>query len=169
MIAEAFAMVGDDDDERAIESTGLVERADQLRDAAVDVRDLAVVRRGLETRAERRRRVVRCVRVVEMNPGKKRLTARVQPLPRRAGYLAAQALSLQLHPGSELREARVDGIEPLPEAVLRTDDECADERSGAVSTRFEDLSDRGRIGRNRRRRVVSDAEPRRVLSGEDCR
>ena len=50
VIAEPFAVIGDDDDERAIELTRLLERGDESRDAGIDVRDLAqIVDRCLET------------------------------------------------------------------------------------------------------------------------
>ncbi len=76
VIAEAFAVVRDNGDERAVELAGLLERGDERRDAAVDVRDFAVVRRRGESCAERRGRFVGRVRVVQMDPGEKGLRAK---------------------------------------------------------------------------------------------
>ncbi len=75
VIANPFAVIGHHRDQRAIELSRLLEGGDQPRNAAVDVCDFAVVRRGTEPRFERSRRIVRRVRVVEMNPGEERLSA----------------------------------------------------------------------------------------------
>ena len=111
-------MVGDDGDERAIEAAGPLERRDQAADAGVDVGDLAVVRRRLEAGRERRRRIVRRVRVVEMHPAEERLrAAAVEPLHRRVDDRVAAPLHLQLEPVAEAGEVGVEGVEPLREAV----------------------------------------------------
>ena len=68
-------MVGDDGDEGAIEAAGPLQRRDQAADAGVDVGDLAVVGRRLEAGGERRRRIVRRVRVVQVHPAEERLRA----------------------------------------------------------------------------------------------
>ena len=129
-------MVGDDRDDRAIETAATLERGDELADARVDVGDLAVVGRGLETRGERRRRIVRRMCVVEMHPAEERLRAGgVEPFHRGVDDHVAAPLHLQLGAVAEPGKVGIEGIEPLREAVRRGQDEGADEPAGAIAAR----------------------------------
>src|SRR5205823_9183660 len=64
VLAEALAMIGGDDDERAIELTGGFQVAEETAEGGVGVGDFGVVRRVL--RSVRLRRAIRLVRVVQM-------------------------------------------------------------------------------------------------------
>ena len=66
MIAERFAVVGGRDDHGVIECVGGAEPVEQLSEHRIGVGDLGIVRRA--PRAVCRGRVVRCVRIEQMNP-----------------------------------------------------------------------------------------------------
>src|SRR5436309_1301700 len=79
VIAEPFAMIGKEDDERAVVDAGAAERVEKAADDRVGGGDLGVV--WLEARPERLRRVVGGVRLVEVQEKKERLRLmRADPL-----------------------------------------------------------------------------------------
>ena len=86
---EVVVIAGDCDDGVVAQVCG-VEIRDDARDLAVDVRELAVVRVRM-----RSRRRIRRVRVVEMNPRKKRLrSCFAQPAERRVCDRACRPLRI---------------------------------------------------------------------------
>src|SRR3954465_1850513 len=66
MLAEALAVIGRDDDQRALELSGAAQRVEQLTDHRVGIGDLRIVR--LVLRRERLRSTVGLVRIVQMHP-----------------------------------------------------------------------------------------------------
>ena len=79
VFAESLAVVGEQNDQRAVVDPELLELGDQLADHVVGGGDLAVVG-GLALGRKRRRRGVRSVRFVEMEEEQKRLVG-VRPQP----------------------------------------------------------------------------------------
>jgi len=65
MLAETFAVIGEEDDERAVVDSAALQEIDKLPDNRVGRRDFAVVGTG-EAGAERFRWRVRCVRLEEV-------------------------------------------------------------------------------------------------------
>ena len=92
VIAESFAVVGDDDHDRAIEDAARGKPIEKAAHELVRVGDLAVV--GLRHRVRRRRRVRR-VRLVEVQEREQRL-AGVRIDPRRQRVHRARAVALRV-------------------------------------------------------------------------
>ena len=161
VIAKTFSVIGDRDDERAIETALTLEQRDQPRHARVHIGDFAVVRPRAIRRVEGRRRGVRRVRVVQVDPGEERLIAGLLGDPRAGGVhdRSATALRLELHRRVEAVELRVELVESLREAVLAAENKCADEAARTVSGSLQHLGERGRLFGHRRRRVIADAIP----------
>ena len=82
VIAEALAVIADDHDDGAVEQSAPLENVEQMADLRVDERDRAVVRVTVRV-AIRERRLVRRVRVVEVQPRKEaRASHDIEPLHR---------------------------------------------------------------------------------------
>ena len=149
MFTEHLTMVGDDDDQRLVETAIGAKRVDQAADLCVRARDFGVVRaipRSREARLHRFGRFVRRVRVVEMDPGKERpVPFRPQPLERAIDDLGSGALD-HVHRRRRSRSAR--------DRTRRSSD-----RSPARSP----SADRGRMSQQSRRcEIPGRAGPRRA-------
>ena len=82
VIAEALAVIADDHDDRAVEQSAPLENLEQMADLRVDERDRSVVRVAVRV-AIGSRRLVRRVRVVEVQPRKEaRARHDIEPLHR---------------------------------------------------------------------------------------
>ena len=73
VLAQPFAVIGGDHDQRVVKVAGLAQRVEHAAEFAVDERGLAVVGRGGERLGKRRGRFVRAVRVEVVHPREERL------------------------------------------------------------------------------------------------
>ena len=172
MVAEALAVVADDDNHRAVVEAERLELGDDAADLAVGEGNLAVVRVSLVTRRERLGRVVGRVRVVEVDPGEERRALRV-PNPRQglvhdlvAGPLDVRQRHAALPAEVEVVEV---GVESLVDPPLAVEHVRADEPAGAVAPRLQDLGERELFGAEEEAAVVAHAVLGRELAGEQAR
>ncbi len=142
VIAEPFAVVGDDDDRRR-SGHDAIERLDQPSKLLVHRRHFAEVRRRRVPRAVRLGRRVRRVRIVVVHPQKERLRGRRAKLAEcRVGRVLRGALGLAG------RTLVVEPIESTREAKSPGERERRHERGGAVARLVEPFSEHRPIGRH---------------------
>ena len=136
VLAEALAVVGEEDEDRAVPDPRALQPRDEAPHDLVGVGDLAEVRLARVAREERLRRLVGRVGVVEVDPGEELL--RLHALEPREGEV--HHLVALLLDGAEvhdlvLREVEVVGVvvEALVEAPARVEHPGADEGAGRVA------------------------------------
>jgi hypothetical protein len=118
VVAEALAVVGDDGDERPVQQTDPGELVQDGAQGGVRERDLPIVRVVDEQGAERRRRLVGLVGVIEVQPGEERsggALARMSLQPAGEGERGAVAPTLRLQArsrGGRICALRVRSREP---------------------------------------------------------
>ena len=153
MIAESFAVIRYDDNDRARLFTAFAQPRGQSTELLIDERDLTVVGSGFGLFRALLVWVPREVRVIHMHPGEEwRVALFVEPRQRRVNNLIARAILRQSVVDLLLigfREVVVVVIETLREAELFVQDEGRDERAGAIAARRQALGQSG----SRRRRV----------------
>src|SRR5439155_18211415 len=164
----------DQRDDRVVSNAQLAELVEQRRDDRVRERDLAVIRAVRERGTEWRRRVIRLVRIVQMQPREERRAAGPGVLLEPGGEreLGAIPAALRLE-ADDLRlrslHAVVVDVEPARETVAAIQDERAHELRGPVAL----LLQRGRERLERIRQievaVVPDAVFERIQPGEHLR
>jgi hypothetical protein len=141
VVAQRFAVIGRHGDDR-LRTGGLY----QASRGAIDGGDLPVVQRGREPRFQIRRRIVRIVRVVEMDPGEPGLRSRCRYPCTGARHDVVCAPLERLIPvltRPPHAEAGVVPIEPAIEswrgAISRIEDERSNVCTGSKSGVLEDL------------------------------
>ena len=160
-------MVGEDGHDRRVEEPCCAQTVDEPAHLRVHVRDLAVVGRLREPGAERLRRVVGIVRVVEVDPQEERSRRPFRQPGQRAGHdLAAASLHRRVAvflTALDL-EARVVRVEPAVEAggeaAARVQDQRAYEGGGAVALRTQQVGEPRHVGGQRHAEVVHAMELR---------
>jgi hypothetical protein len=168
VVAEAFSMIGEHDDIDVLVAAGRAKRVEDAADLLVGEGDLAVVRTAGKTTAEGFRRIVRGVRIVEMQPREERPRRALKPANRGVGHFVGASLSA-LFARTRFVKLLVEGVEALREPECRGDRIRADEGGGAVAKLLQ-ATGRGRIPRSEREDdVAADAVGRRISTGEDRR
>src|SRR5258708_428801 len=124
VLAERFTVVADEDDDRLLP----IDRGQQTPYLSIDVGDLAVVRLRV-----RRRRCIRGVRIVEVDPGEERSgVAVLQPVQGTVDRVAAPSLRIV---GRRAARVADHGIVVNVESTIETESmiehERADKRTGA--------------------------------------
>ena len=177
VIAEALAVVREQDDDRVGLVSGGAEPVEHAPHLSVGEGDLAVVGMPRKAIEIRRRGRVRRVRIVEMQPGKERTVAsrtarlrrrRIEPAQRRIGYLVRAALSAGITGGGFV-EVFVERVEPLAEAECARHRVCADERRRLVALPLQQGRDRRILRSEGEHDVAAHAVRGRVLTGENRR
>ena len=165
-------MVAHDDDDRAVVDAELLQLRDDAGDLAVGEGNLAVVGVPLVPRGERLGRVVRRVRVVQVDPGEERPAfGAVDPRERLVDRLVAGPLDGAQRHRALLAEVEVVevGVEALVDAPLRVEDVGGDEAAGAVAVGLQDLGERQLVRAEEEASVVAHAVLGRELAGEQAR
>ena len=172
VLAEALAVVGGDEHERAGEGARLLEPPQQPRELLVDERDLAVVRRIGEARGEARGRLVRRVRVVVVDPQEERAAVRGRVHPPQDGVRRRVGEALDVQRAARvvaLRQVVVVHVEGAVEAEAAVQREARHERRRAVARLAEVLGGGPHVRRQRVTSVVPDAVGEGHRPGEDRR
>ena len=143
------------------------ERLEERPQGGVRRRHLALVGLAREARGERGGRLVREVRLVQVDEGEPPLAAnRLDPPPRRAHRLGARPLGHR--EGGRLRSPQpvVVDVEAPVEPEPGVEREGADEGPGAPAPLLENRGEGGPVGREAEARVVVNAVAQGVLAGE---
>jgi hypothetical protein len=170
VLAERLAVVGGEDDEHSPTGARREKRLEERPQGGIRSRHLALVGLAGEARGERGRRLVREVRLVQVDEGEPPLAAdRFDPPQRRAHRFGARPLGHR--EGGRLRspQAVVVDVEAPVETEARIERERAHEGPGAPAPLAEDRGERGPVGREPEARVVVDAVAQGVLAGEQVR
>ena len=167
VLAERLAVVGGEDDERPLTRARREERLEERPQGGIRRRHLALVGLGGKARGERGGRLVREVRLVQVDEGEPPLAADgIDPPQRRAHRLGARPLGHR--EGGRLRSPQpvvVDVEAPVePEAGIER--EGAHEGPGAPAPLVENRGEGGPVGRETEARVVANAVAQGVLAGE---
>jgi hypothetical protein len=120
VFAQRFAVVAHDDNHGVLQATAAGEKVDEPADLRVGGGDLSVVgalERRRKTRAIGLGRHVRAVRIVEVDPGEKRLIAFAgQPGQRVVDDLRARPLR-RVEPGSHFKTRQVEVVVVVVESL----------------------------------------------------
>src|SRR5579862_5997036 len=136
----------------------------------IGVGDFAVVKAAGVFRAVWFRRIVRAVRIVEMQPEKKRTTRILfQPIDRTRDALAGAAVyeSGIFFLESLRRKRIVIEVEAPRQSPAAVENEGADNCSGAVTCFLKSLRDRAELGPKRLAGEIPHAVLKRISSSED--
>ena len=161
VIAESFAVVGDENNDCAIENAARGQAIDEPADDLVRIRDLSVVR--LCVRVRRRRRVRR-VRLIEMEKGEERLAGvAVDPGGQRVGGDLPVALRFgERFARTGDGQPVVEEIEPAIDAGLVAQHVRRDRGAGDVARGLEPDGECALGGRDGVADIVADA----VMQGQ---
>jgi hypothetical protein len=170
VLAEALAVVGGGEDERARERAPAFEVAQQPADLRVHERHFAVVRRGAKARGQVAGRLVGGVRVVVVQPeekGRRRSGRGTEPAQRGVGGGIGGALDVRSAPRVVAAgQVVVVGREAAVETEAPVEREARDERRGPVSRTRELLGRRLHLRRHHVAAVVAHAMADRGEAGE---
>ena len=171
VIAQAFAVVGREHEQRTIEQASLFERLPELADQCVGKRDRAIVGAACKCRLVRLWRPVRVVRVIEVEPKEERPAARalVEPPDRlRHGLVSCAPHRTDvcaLHLGEvEIVEVAVESPTCSP---LRIQHIGADEARRRPSLGSEHTGQRWRPLVEEVPDILADAMVRGIRAGQD--
>ena len=129
VIAEALAVIADDHDDRAVEQSAPLEDVEQLADLRVDVRDRSLVRVTVRV-AIGSRRLVRRVRVVEVQPRKEaRARHDIEPLDRARDDFVGATPAVLATVRVPTRDHGVVVREPAVQPSRCVEDGCRNERA----------------------------------------
>jgi hypothetical protein len=170
VVVQALAVIADDDDDGAFEQIAIAEELDHAADLRVRERDLPLVGIAGIAALERFRRIVRGVRIVEMDPREKRRGAvLVDPRQRAVDDLVARALDRAHREDLVLGQIEVVeiGVEPLRDAPLRIEHVGRDEAPGRVAAGLQGLGERLLLVVEEVPAIVADAMLRRKAPGEE--
>ncbi len=170
VLAEALAVVGGDDQQRAFEQRRAAQPVDQAAHHGVGVLDLAQVRLAGVARGVGFGRLVGRMRIVEMHPGEEFLRAHAGEPGQRfvhhgvAAFLdAARRFDLL---ATEVEAVGID-VEALVEAPARVEHPGSDEGPRRVARLVQTFGQRRLRGVEEEATVVVHAVPRWVAAGED--
>ena len=167
VLAERLAVVGREDDEDPLTRARREERLEERPEGGVRRRHLALVGLGGKGRGEGGGRLVREVRLVQVDEGEPPLSAHgVDPPSRRPHRLGSRPLGHR--EGSRLRPAQtvVVDVEAPVEPEPGIERERAHEGPGAPSPLVENRGEGGPVGRETEARVVVNAVAQGVQAGE---
>ena len=174
VLAEALAVVGGHEHERARERPLLFERAQEPRDLRVHERDLAVVGRGAEPLGQLAGRLVGRVRVVVVHPQEERARrsprGAAQPAQRGVGGGVGEALDVGRAPRVvAARQVVVVGLEAAvePEAAVEREARRRRRPSGSRPARKSSAAV-FTCGRQHVAAVVAHAVAERGEAGQDA-
>jgi hypothetical protein len=145
MIAEAFAVVAHDYDDRAIEEVVCVQVRDDAAHLRVGEGNLCIVRAAAQTGGVRFRRFVRRVRIVQVEPAEEaRAACAVEPPQCLVHDFVRRPLDVPQRDPAVLRQVEVVEVrvEPLIEPPLRVQDVGRHERAGSDLPLFQELRER---------------------------
>ena len=150
--AQPLAMIADDDNDRLLIEAGRPKPGEHSTDLLIRKGDLAVIQTGEPTTPEvgtkRLGRLVRAVRVIQVDPGEKRcIPAGVEPMKRRVDHLIRGPLNRGQVDVLELLQVELVVVDakPLIQTPAAIENERADERAGLVPTLRERFGQR-RLG-----------------------
>ena len=172
VVAQALAVVGGEDDERALEQPLLAKPRREPPDHLVGVGDLGQVRLARIARGEGLGRVVGRVRVVEVDPGEEApLADRLEPGERVVHDLVAGLLDRAERDHLVLGEVEIVGVlvEALGEAPLRLEHPGGHEGSRGKARLVQPLGERHLLLVQEEAAVVAHAVVGRHEASEDRR
>ena len=172
MLAQAFAVVSDHDDDRVPGPPVLVEPAQEPPDLGVDIGDLADVWAVPVALGKRFRRLVGRVGVVVVDPGEEaRLRRLVEPGERGVGHLAGGPFDLVERHADGVAQFEVVEVvvEALGDAPFRVEDERPHEAAGSQPLVAQDLRKDDVLVVEVEAAVVPDPVRGRILPREDRR
>ena len=167
VIAESLAVIARHDQQRR--RVDVAERVQQRRERGVGVSDLAEVEVVLEPRLVVLRRLVRRMRVVDVDPHEPVL-ALLAAVPLERGLddvLGPGLLDLELELLVEMAVELVVDVEVVAEPVARVEHVGADERAGGVALRLHARRDRRGLRREAEAGVLAHAVLVRQHARED--
>ena len=172
MITETFAMIGEHDNQSLAIVPGGAQCVQHPSNLGIGKRDLPVVGPAGEPIGKRRRRIVGCVRIVEMQPGKEWRAARsaVGCEPGDGGISDLVRTPLRaLIDRAGLVEFLVELVETLAEPEGGRNRVRAHERGGAIPARFQSRGQCRMARAEREHNVAAHAVRRRIVAGENRR
>jgi hypothetical protein len=149
VLAERLAVVGGDRDDGRTRAR--VPGGQEIAERVVGGRDLAAVRVAA---AMRRRRVVRSVRIEQVDPHEARSRFDREPCARGRDHVGTPALGELVVDARRFLDRVVVVVEPARQAEPRGDGKGADERGGAQAACPQGLGERRRLRAQRPRAVA---------------
>src|SRR5262245_3097536 len=172
VVAEALAVIAEDDDDRAIVDARRLELSDQATNLRVRKRNLTSIRAPFITREKWLGRIERRVGIVEVNPREEGLPRLLlDPRKRFVHHLIGRPLNARQRKAATLAHVEVveERIEPLIDPPFRIEDIGRHERAGPVSAFFQTLGQRHLLRTEKEAAVVADAMLGWELPCEDRR
>ena len=148
VLSEPFAVVSHAHDHSVSVLAAGFEVSNEVRQSRVGVSDFAIVEMIFVSLCERRRRLIRIMRIVQMHPHEVRTRGMLrQPTLRMRDYIHAAALEAPPARFSGRVFGKVVVEIKTPAETGRqcraVKNHCADERGSAIATRFQQFGDRG--------------------------
>ena len=174
VLAQHLPVIGDHDDHRVREAAVGAQGVDQPSHLQIHVRDLGVVGAvsgSREPRLHALGRLVRRMRVVEMNPGEEALVAVLaEPCERAIDHVRPPPLD-HVHGRRVRKLVEIElvevAIEALRDPPASIEHERADESAGAIPVLLQDLGERALIVAKVEAAVVADAMPAGKRAGHE--
>ncbi len=167
VLPERLAVVGGEDDERPLARGCREERLEERPEGGVRGRHLALVGLVREGGRQRGRRLVREVRLVQVDERKPLLAAdRVDPSPGRAHRVLSRPLGHGEGGRARSSHPVVVHLEPAVEPEARVERERADEGPGAPALLAQDRGEGRPVRGETEARVVVNPVAQRVVAGE---
>ena len=172
VVAETLAVIAQHRHDRLLEQAALLEKTDDAAHLRVGEGDFAPVGMAFVLGLEGLGRIVRRVRVVQVNPREEPpVLHRVDPRQGLVDHLVAGTLDVAQRAPAALRDVEVVEVlvESLVDAPLAVEDECGDEPAGREPLLLQHLGQRLLFGRQEEPAVVAHAMFGREPAGEHAR